>query len=237
MRRPAIAFSAAFGTGIFVSCMMQMEPLIWMSLLTFAVAFFICLKLYNGSKSQISVCMLIMIFAAGGVRLEASDFAFGAYEKDFYAQKYKTGVVTKADEKEDYCSFVLKCGGESYLIRYYGDTDDIYGYIGSGARVRGEIQQPQGKRNPGCFDYGLYLRSCGIGAVIDAQSIEKNGDMEIPLLKITANIKKILKTGCHSLPMTRQNFWFLQCCLVKRMGWMLEYMKSSSGAELLMYWQ
>lgn len=190
MRRPAIAFSAAFGTGIFVSCMMQMEPLIWMSLLTFAVAFFICLKLYNGSKSQISVCMLIMIFAAGGVRLEASDFAFGAYEKDFYAQKYKTGVVTKADEKEDYCSFVLKCGGESYLIRYYGDTDDIYGYIGSGARVRGEIQQPQGKRNPGCFDYGLYLRSCGIGAVIDAQSIEKNGDMEIPLLKITANIKK-----------------------------------------------
>ena len=218
MRRPAIIISAAFGAGIFTAYQIQAEPLIWVMLLTFSAAFFVFCKLRDfGTENRILMFLFLLLFAAGGFRLEAEDLTFQDYEKDFGSRFCDTGVIIKAEEKDDRYDFIFKSNGKKYLVRYYGKINDescsTYDYAGCIAEINGEIQQPQGKRNPGCFDYSLYLKSCGTGAIIDADSVEiygkgsgyvltesaaegtgsqigrKNGENPIPLLQITAGVK------------------------------------------------
>lgn len=46
---------------------------------------------------------------------------------------------------------------------------------GKYAEVTCELQKPQGRRNPGCFDYALYLRSIGITATAAADTVKIYG--------------------------------------------------------------
>ncbi len=50
-----------------------------------------------------------------------------------------------------------------------GYKDYVPGYI---VKIRGEIDTPDGRRNPNCFDYRLYLKSIGITHTMTAEEIE-----------------------------------------------------------------
>lgn len=58
---------------------------------------------------------------------------------------------------------------EKLIVKYYDHTDVIPGQY---VVIKGEIEKPMGRRNPGCFDYALYLRSIGIDHIFEARSIE-----------------------------------------------------------------
>lgn len=56
-------------------------------------------------------------------------------------------------------------------VRIYGDDGGQY-WFGERLRIRGEIVEPRGFRNPGGFDYAYYLRSKGIDALIYPRPIQ-----------------------------------------------------------------
>ncbi len=58
--------------------------------------------------------------------------------------------------------------GEKLLVKYYDHTKAI---PGQHVMINGSVELPQGRRNPGCFDYALYLRSIGIKYTFDAKDI------------------------------------------------------------------
>ena len=58
--------------------------------------------------------------------------------------------------------------GEKLLINFYDYTKAIPGQY---VMIRGRVENPHMKRNPGCFDYSLYLKSIGIKYVFDANDI------------------------------------------------------------------
>ena len=55
------------------------------------------------------------------------------------------------------------------MLKYYGDGSAVPGDI---ITVNGIIQLPDERRNPGCFDYALYLRSIGIRTVMTAEQLQ-----------------------------------------------------------------
>ena len=44
--------------------------------------------------------------------------------------------------------------------------------VGDIVSVSGEAEKPAGRRNPGCFDYALYLKSIGVNTVLSAESFQ-----------------------------------------------------------------
>lgn len=57
---------------------------------------------------------------------------------------------------------------------YKGDKSaehEMIRMVGSHVILTGFLRQPQDADNPGCFDYRLYLRSCGIGYSLKARSV------------------------------------------------------------------
>ena len=51
---------------------------------------------------------------------------------------------------------------EKILLVYDGETDEPWRIFRKTVTFRAQLQRPQGQRNPGCFDYSLYLKSQGI---------------------------------------------------------------------------
>ena len=64
---------------------------------------------------------------------------------------------------------VPRAGGEKVLVRINADPDqlDAYGIVGREIRVTGPLSIPDGRRNPGCFDYRLYLKGRRIFTIVD----------------------------------------------------------------------
>lgn len=62
------------------------------------------------------------------------------------------------------------------LVRIYGQEETFFGY-GEDLRIRGTVVEPKKMRNPGGFDYNLYLKTIGIDALIypSAQAVESLG--------------------------------------------------------------
>ncbi len=64
---------------------------------------------------------------------------------------------------------------QTVLIDYYGserDEDrDVLAIPGDVISASGVMEIPSGRRNPGCFDYALYLRSVGVTYIFKAESV------------------------------------------------------------------
>ncbi len=60
---------------------------------------------------------------------------------------------------------------EKVIIKYYRDISEDTIVPGSFVSVSGTVESPAGRRNPGCFDYALYLRSLGISYIVTADEI------------------------------------------------------------------
>lgn len=96
-----------------------------------------------------------------------------------------TGTAEKVSKKaDDYYQIVLDdiclSDGKRYerkvLIHIY---DELEGYLyldGCRMNVRGEIEIPEEKRNPGCFDYRKYLKSTDIRVILSTEEYEIMGD-------------------------------------------------------------
>ncbi len=90
----------------------------------------------------------------------------GAY--DIIAVQYREGAAS-ASETEKASETVNSAAAEKN--GYEAVPGDI-------VLIKGTAEKPLGRRNPGCFDYSLYLKSIGITGVLKADSVyayEKNG--------------------------------------------------------------
>lgn len=68
-------------------------------------------------------------------------------------------IIAKVRENEN----------EKILIKLYEEQEIV---PGDEILVKGLIEKPQGRRNPGCFDYAMYLTSIGIVNTMTAEKLE-----------------------------------------------------------------
>lgn len=187
MRRPAVSAAAAFGAGIVTAYHVDISILIWMIILTAVLIISIYDYLHTGKCKlmEIIVCMMLL----GGVWLEAEELRPDPLTEMYGEKTEVEGVVKQLARKENMYSMVLETGESKVLVKYY--TEDPLGEdcCGDVIRVSGTMEQPQGRRNPGCFDYSLYLRSCGIQTILKADKIEMTDMPGIRYLQYSSRIK------------------------------------------------
>ena len=132
-----------------------------------------------------ALCIVIVSYLAGAVNFVMYDAVKGAPVLNDGEVYEITGKTVQINQKEmsdgtyrnQYRVRTCSAGGnimssrDMLVVRYAENADDdtVPGDI---VKVKGTAEHPSPRRNPGCFDYSLYLRSVGISAVIKADSVE-----------------------------------------------------------------
>ncbi len=105
-------------------------------------------------------------------------------------------VLTVEEKDQDTYRLVVRLiscageriAGEKVLLTYYDEIQEPWELIGAVISFEAKLDEPNGRRNPGCFDYKLYLKSRGINhkATISEFSISQ------AKLKPVERLKKFL---------------------------------------------
>ena len=119
-----------------------------------------------------------------------------------------TGVAVKSQPARGYIAVTLRitesalaadeehaqihASGEKVLVRIKADPDemDAYDITGREISVTGQLSIPDGRRNPGCFDYRLYLKGRRIFTVADVSRYRAElGPVKRPVLHFLSRCK------------------------------------------------
>ena len=102
------------------------------------------------------------------------------------------GTALKAEARKGYIALTVRTNGEQVLIRLKADPDLYNAYDLAGRRVTaaGELSLPDERRNPGCFDYRLYLKGRRVFTIMEVSRFRlEAGDVERPLLHFLSGCK------------------------------------------------
>ena len=132
-----------------------------------------------------ALCMVLISYLAGTANFVMYDIVRGApvlQDGEVYEMTGKTVQISQKEMSDGTCRHqyrirIYRPGGniissrDVLAVRYSENADD--GMVpGDIIKVKGTAERPSPGRNPGCFDYSLYLRSVGINDVIKADSVE-----------------------------------------------------------------
>lgn len=95
---------------------------------------------------------------------------------------------------------LFEAAGSKVLLSYYGIIDDPQDLYKRVIEFNTVMEEPQGRRNPGCFDYRKYLKSCGIWAVADIDSFEIVWSRDLLIYKLERSLMKNKERFIESLP-------------------------------------
>lgn len=189
MRRPAVFAALAFGSGIAAAFYAEIGSFVWAAMLAEAAALFFIWKRWGAKKMLLAkVCLFLCIFSMGGGLLQIS----AEKEDPLAEQAGKTALVTgrvlALSQKDGVLKMTVDTGESRILVSYYGKSA-IERLAGRWVEVNGKIELAPVRRNPGCFDYRLYLKSCGIGTVMTASSVKPVSGKPLSYVELVSGIK------------------------------------------------
>ncbi len=188
MRRPAVYFSGMFGAGILTAYVFDINVYISILSATAAMIFSIWTYLKDFNSYLKRGALILCAVTLGGSWFGLNEMKIDPLVKQEGKNVKVQGIVTEADFKEDSCNLVIRNDSGKSLVKYYGNSDHIEECKGKTVNVTGVVELPQGQRNPRCFDYRFYLRTCDIQSIIRAGSVKIVQGKEIPYLKMTGSV-------------------------------------------------
>lgn len=198
LRRHILYIAAAFAVGIWLQYSLQLDRIILG--IAFALSFFAAI-IFKNTGRWISVFMMLVL---GGCII----FRLYSYNQNIL-YKYDNmevtleGIVINASEiNPDYNRIVVKADkiivkgnvietNNNILVNIDGKADNIYSWIGYKILVSGRINIPESNRNPGTFNYQLYLKTKNTPMVmvcsVEDLNLDSSQNNVIP--KLLARIK------------------------------------------------
>lgn len=189
MRRMAAGSSVAFGTGIYLAYILEIDISILILSSTALLILAICSHLYEFRKPVKTVALILSVTTLGGFWFGVNKIQNDPLIKQEGKMVILQGLVTETDFEMDRCNIVVQTDSGKSMVKYYGDHEYLKSCKGKSVEVYGMVELPQQQRNPGCFDYRLYLRTCGIQTVIKAESIKYAPGKEVPYLRWTGSVR------------------------------------------------
>lgn len=176
MRRPVLYITCAVSLGVCISYCLHLE---------IGHIFILCaLPLLIAVLTNKKVlCILICATFAGGLWLNIYQSRPDPVMEFAGREVSIRGEIISAEQKEkDFFRFVIKTSQKSKVqISLYKKMPAYKDCVGRAVTVSGEISLPERRRNPGCFDYRLYLMSRGINTAISDASEVRVGKIVSPL--------------------------------------------------------
>ncbi len=205
MRRPLAAAAFFQAAGIVISYYSDIE--IWQLCAICTAAYFVFGRIAAGRSARFagvdlqsprSACgyllsenipIFFLIFLLGFSSMKLCSSRQSIYEglaEDGEVARAEGTVLSVSIRKGRY-DIILDCGAENLLVKLRATEEDsefVYGLAGRHCRFQGELSRPDGRRNFGCFDYALYLRSRSIRRIMSVSRFRlEAGDLKLPLLR------------------------------------------------------
>jgi len=187
LRRPIVFVMLSFIFGIAFQYYADIDDrLLYFTLAAFvAASIFIWRKASERQKNlERFLCLFFVIALLGSLYLQLTEDRkdpLEAYEGQLFTIQGR--VITAQMKSEYYYQLLIKSeNGMKRIINVKGSLDDPTDLIGKTAEVRGKVELPAGRRNPGLFDYRLYLKTKGIRVMLAAypnQVVLLNGHFNI----------------------------------------------------------
>ncbi|MCI8647871.1 MAG: DNA internalization-related competence protein ComEC/Rec2 [Firmicutes bacterium] len=194
MRRPLVFAAAAFGSGAGIAHLAQLCREAWLMCFFTAAGVLLVLNIWNGTfgkrnlketrlpkqaaafpmwsgENKNKFFLFICIFFIGGLLMQtALEWEPPIVRRDKTAGEL-CGLVTEISRKDDGLRLIAETPEGRILISCYREIPSYEEMVGRKACFRGSIFLPAQRRNPKCFDYRMYLKSCGIYAQMTADSV------------------------------------------------------------------
>ncbi|MBE0069546.1 DNA internalization-related competence protein ComEC/Rec2 [Thermoanaerobacterium thermosaccharolyticum] len=205
MDKPFLLVAIFLSLGIIICKYLEINIV----LLFIILCVILILSIYTYLKRKDSTILLLLSVAIFGMIIGANALhSKGMYDNLNNKLVSFDGIVTDVVAKDGFSKYVLKPKNkEKILITQYGG---VFPKDGDLVELRGIIQLPQGKRNPGGFDYKLFLKKNGITALMSVNGysvkiIKKNADSIIE--RVFRNTKeRIVENYGVSMPKNDADF-------------------------------
>ena len=132
--------------------------------------------LHEKGRRRTVATLLLLSYCLGLVSFWHADRAFKEEASQLAGNSIR-GVIVDCEERrtqsgESYLQMVISTEQGRLLCKSY-DTCRMTGIAAEGcvAEIRGKMKEPSGRRNPGCFDYALYLRSLRITQTMTCENV------------------------------------------------------------------
>lgn len=201
IRRPLLYITPLFAVAIIVSYYFGIFTAVVLAFVP-AVAFLLC-KAADSHKKWVFLLILISYCSGTVCFWNADSNTGGLVQHEGQEANLVCRVVgieerstTSMDGSEQtYLQIkadVMEIGGtpvkkkELLLARYYGDEYSVENprvIPENTIEISGRLEKPAGRRNPGCFDYALYLKSMGIEMTMAAEKLTLCGTDARPSLR------------------------------------------------------
>ena len=173
MRRPVIFLFLSFIFGIALEYHLILEPfhfLISAGIITAAYLISRILKWQQGLVRLI--CLFLLVILLGSVYFYLAENHEDPLESAEGKIRTVEGriVTIQIKDADSWQMLITAQNGGKRLIQVKGAMEDPEEYIGKWAVVRGTVTLPAGRRNPGLFDYRLYLKTKGVRVILQSNS-------------------------------------------------------------------
>jgi len=206
IRRPLALIFLAFMLGIGTNYIFSPPGFIYMIVIVICagILFFMLIKgiRSNDLRRHLSFFTVILIIInIGGILCEKE-----LTKEDQLAEYTGSEVTCRAiGEKyrkcgNDFHKLTVKNGTEKYLLYVSGEISSPEDYIGSELLFTGVAEKPSPKRNPGGYNYELYLKSVGIRSIIS---------LKVENIKIKRHYSKSGTVSSFSGNLTRIKYRYL----------------------------
>lgn len=174
MRRPMVFIASAFGGGIWAAFLADIDLKYWVfMLMNTAVISMWFLSQKKKQKLFLACCLFLCVFSTGASWMELSLQHNDPFVEQAGRRIRVSGLVTDVEERDEAYRLTVITKESKLLVNYYKSLKHAQDLSGSYITITGQVALPQPRRNPGCFDYRLYLRACGIQVFITADTLER----------------------------------------------------------------
>ena len=189
MRRPMIFIAIAFGGGVAAAFFSHGNRAVWGCIFATAAALLLVGNCLRTRAGLLKVCIFLCVFSIGGWWTQAYADRPDPMQEQAGSQIQVKGMVMDIRQEDQGYTMTVKTEESRTLVHYYGKLSDYRDLTGRWAIFCGTPELAQERRNPGCFDYRLYLQTCGIGTVMTASRIELLKEKPMCYLHLTSQMK------------------------------------------------
>lgn len=184
LRRPLLFIAVGIVAAILIEYYMGTASAVWAGVILLSAVFYVN-KQNMPDKRKAIVWLVLVSYILGGMSFFIKTDLLINQQNDLMSLSDNTGVsaiggrVTEVCSKKSasgdrYLQMTVKTAHGNVLVNYY--QEDIRVMPGYEVDIRGSAAIPSVRRNPGRFDYNLYLKSRNISVTMIANNVMISGD-------------------------------------------------------------
>ena len=187
VRRPLLLAATAFSLGIIFEYICRLPlAIMFVSFLSGTVS----VILLKRKKTLFLIALFFAVFCLGSIMFfQENDYQKAAKEMPRDRVCLKGEVISAAVKQKDKSVLIIEPDqGRRIRLSIYGKLKDTADYTGRQVLVKGELALPDERRNPGAFDYRLYLMTQGIAYLMSGspEDVQIYGDIKSTFMNKTA---------------------------------------------------